>query len=145
LTLDEIPGQYLMGVAQDIGSRWPLHATSTGKAILAYLPSAQLEVILQAPLAAFTPKTITDPEVLRQELKAIREQGFAVAAEELEIGFVALGAPVCNHHGQIAAAISVGGPTARLAGDKLSEIAALVKATARRISLKLGFRAASEV
>ena len=141
LTLDEVPGSYLMSVAHDIGSRWPLHAASTGKALLAHMPAAALEAMLQQPLASFTPKTVTDPASLRRQLAQIRRQGYAVAAEELEVGFVALGAPVLNHNGQVVAAISVGGPSARLTRKKIPELAGLVTASAGRISASLGYKA----
>lgn len=140
LTLDEIPGSHLMGVAQNVGSRWPLHATSTGKVLLAHLPDVERQVILPGPWPSLTTKTITRPELLARELKHVHEQGYAIADEELEVGFIAIGAPVHNHHGEVIAAISLGGPTVRLTPDKVPEWARLVKATADQISMKLGFR-----
>jgi DNA-binding IclR family transcriptional regulator len=140
LTLAEIPGSYLMGMAQDVGSHWPLHATSTGKVLLAHLPEAKLRAILPTPLVSLTPKTIILAEVLAEALAEIRRQGYAVANEELEVGFVAIGAPVRNHSGEVIAAVSIGGPTARLTSDKIPKVARLVKETGDRISIKLGFK-----
>jgi DNA-binding IclR family transcriptional regulator len=140
LTLDEVSGRYLMGVAQDVGSHWPLHATSTGKVLLAHLPQAKRQALLQPPLATLTAKTITSLETLEEELRQVYEQGYAIAQEEIEIGFVAAGAPVRNHHGEVIAAVSVGGPTARLTAEKIPELVQWVRETADRISVKLGYR-----
>lgn len=140
LILDEVSGGYLIGAAHEIGGQWPLHVTSTGKVFLAYLPQAKRERLMQFPLASFTPKTLTTAAKLQQELSDIRRQGYAIANEELEIGFVAIGAPVRNYDGQIVAAISLGGPSTRLTRAKVAEAAGLVQQTANRISAKLGYR-----
>jgi DNA-binding IclR family transcriptional regulator len=139
LTLDEVSTGYLVGAAQSVGTHWPLHATSTGKVLLAHLPKAKLNRLLQFPLAQFTANTITTAQILHQELERIRECGYAIANEELEAGFVAIGAPVRNHNGQVVAAISVGGPEARLSQDKQLEFAEVVKQSAGRVSARLGF------
>jgi IclR family transcriptional regulator, acetate operon repressor len=140
LTLDEIPGNYLVGSTPEVGSAWPAHATSTGKLLLAYLPPAELKTFLKAPLLQLTPYTVTAVETLRQELAQIREQEFAVGHQELEIGFVSIAIPIRNHTGQAVAALSVGGSSARWNEAKIEEITPLVQAAAGRISARLGFR-----
>lgn len=142
LILDEVPGAYLVSSNQSIGTRWPSHATSTGKVLLAYLPEAERPAMLRTPLAQLTAHTITAPELLRRELARVREQGYAVANQELEVGFVAVGAPIQDHNGQVVAAISINGPGARLTSERLPDIVAMVKAAAGRISTRLGFRTA---
>ena len=92
--LDEAIGGYMLGAAPETGARWPAHATSTGKVLLAWLTDAERDALLPGKLPALTPKTITDPQALRRELARVRERGYAVATEELEPGFVAVGAPV---------------------------------------------------
>ncbi|MCB0168527.1 MAG: IclR family transcriptional regulator, partial [Anaerolineae bacterium] len=140
LTLDEISGSYVVGVSRYIGTRWPLHATSTGKVLLAHLPPARLDEVLSAPLAAYTPHTMTDIVALRQELANVQEQGYAIGNEELEIGFIAVGAPVRDHNGGVVAAIGVGGSSARLSQTVVYELIDLVMAAAQRISEQLGYR-----
>lgn len=140
LIIDEIAGEHLMGGTQSIGTRWPAYATSTGKAILAYLSGEEVDAILKKPLAQLTKKTITDPDVLRKELGVIRQRGFAVADEQMELGYVAVGSPVFNHDGEVTAAISVGGPTIRLTRERIIQTGTLVCATAERISKRLGYR-----
>jgi DNA-binding IclR family transcriptional regulator len=138
--IDEVVGEHLMASAQSIGTRWPAFVTSTGKAMMAYLAPAELDAILSRPLLRMTPKTITDPDALRRELAEIRQQGYAVAGETLEMGLVVVGAAVRNHDGKVIAAISLGGPSVRITPDRVPEIGALVVAAAARISVQLGYR-----
>jgi DNA-binding IclR family transcriptional regulator len=140
LVLDEVSGAHLVGATQYIGARWPAHATSTGKVLLAFLPETELANLLPLPLAQVTGQTITAPETLRQELARIREQNYALAIEELETGFSAIAAPVRNHDGQVVASLSLNGPSARLTPERLQEIAPLVVEAAERVSTQLGFK-----
>jgi DNA-binding IclR family transcriptional regulator len=140
LTLAEISGSYLVGPAPSVGSAWPAHATSTGKLLLAYHSATQLDAFLQAPLPQLTPRTLTEPEALCRELEQIRAEGFAIGDQELEIGFVSVAVPVRDHLGQVIAALSVGGSSARLARPKIEEILPLLKAAAGRISTRLGYK-----
>lgn len=140
LVLEEIPGGHLVSTNQAVGTRWPAYATSTGKAILADLPDSALAMALTSPLIPLTERTITNLADLRAELTRVRAQGYAVADQEIEIGFIAVGAAIRNHEGQVVAAISVNGPTARLTPARLPAVGARVKAAAERISDKLGFR-----
>lgn len=140
LILDEVLSRHMIGGTPSIGTRWPAHATSTGKAILAFLLDAEREAHLQSRLAKLTENTISSRESLKRELAQVREQGYAIANEELEIGFVVVGAPVFNHEGQVVAAVSVGGPGARMTAGRLSEIAVKVKESAGRLSQTIGYR-----
>ena len=140
LVLDEVVGGHVLGAAQHIGARWPVHATSTGKAMLAFLPEAEANAFLHGPLPKSTNNTLATQAAVRRELARIREQGYAVAAEELEAGFTAIGAPVHNHDGKVVGAVSVGGPSARLIPDRIPHIAERVVSAAKAISQKLGYR-----
>jgi DNA-binding IclR family transcriptional regulator len=141
LILDEALGSYVVGSTPSIGTRWPAHATSTGKVLLAQLPEAELDEWLAGPLPALTPRTLSDPAALRRELARVRERGGAVSAEELEVGFVAVGAPVRSAAGQVVAALSVGGPRGRLSADRQAALARAVVARAAQVSRRLGFEA----
>jgi len=140
LILDEVHGHHLLGSVQSTGTRWPVHATSTGKVLLAYLPADERAERLKSALPRLTPNTITSAAALRRELGRIREQGYATAIEELEIGLTAIGAPVYNHKGEVVAAVSVSGPSHRLMGDEIPELAGRVKKAGERISRRLGYR-----
>jgi IclR family acetate operon transcriptional repressor len=122
-----------------IGREMLPHCISGGKALLAHLSQQRLERILAKGLPRFTEKTITDPIVLREELKRVRQQGYAVAQEELEVGLSAVAAPIWNHEGKVVAALSVSGPSFRLSSEKIPELAKLTRQTANDISHQLGY------
>src|SRR5688572_5090726 len=77
--LDSVEGPSLVGASSEAGTRWPAHATSTGKALLAAKGGRGFR-----RLPALTPRTITDPARLGRELDRIRQRGYATAIEELE-------------------------------------------------------------
>jgi IclR family acetate operon transcriptional repressor len=139
LILDEVMGSYVLGNAQSLGTRWPLHATSTGKAVLAALPAAQRSRLLPGRLARLTEHTITQSAALRRDLERVAEQGYATAVEELELGFVAVGAPVRNFEGRVLGAISIGGPTVRLTAARLPTLGQAVRDAAADVSRRLGY------
>ncbi|GAB0102952.1 IclR family transcriptional regulator [Nocardia sp. JMUB6875] len=122
-----------------VGQSCPVHATSSGKVLLAELPDADLRSRLRKRLESFAPNTITDLAVLRAQLRTIREQGWASCEEELEIGLNAVAAPIRDSDGRIIAALSVSGPTYRLAAERFSEVAQEAVASAGAISRRLGY------
>jgi DNA-binding IclR family transcriptional regulator len=137
LILDEVRGRYLVSTAPEIGTRWPAHATSTGKVLLA-ARDADRPADDAAPLPRLAPNTITSRAQLASELAEVRRRGYAIAAEELEPGFIAIGAPVTGAGGQVVAAISVAGPLTRLDAERVPPLVALVRGAAAEISRHLG-------
>jgi DNA-binding IclR family transcriptional regulator len=137
LIVDEVRGRYLVSTAPEIGTRWPAHATSTGKVLLA-ARDADAPAGDAPPLARLAPKTITSRARLARELAEVRRQGYAIAAEELEPGFIAIGAPVADAGGRVVAAISVAGPLTRLDAARVEPLVALVRDAAAEISRRLG-------
>ena len=135
--LDGVEGPSLVGASSEVGTRWPAHATSTGKVLLAagLRPAGPRR---PRKLRRLTSRTITDPARLERELDRVRKRGWATAVEELEIGYVAIGAPILDHAGRSLAAISVGGPAGRLTGRRIPRLARRVVDRARRISVRLG-------
>lgn len=144
LILDEVAGHFLLGSAPEIGMRWPAHATSTGKVLLAAARfAADVHGTPAAPpvparLARLGPGTITSHAQLDRELAAVWRRGYAVANEEIERGYVAIGAPVHDARGAVVAAISVGGPKTRLSRARIAQLAPLVRQAAGRVSYRLG-------
>jgi IclR family transcriptional regulator, acetate operon repressor len=147
MILDEAKGPGFVGMHAEVGMRWPLHATSTGKALLAAL----LEIDGEAGLASaglkktlpmYTPRTLVVHAQLRADLQRAIERGFAVAYEELQPGYAAVGAAVRNHERRPVGAISIGGPTSRLTRRRVPELGALVRRHADGISALLGAPAA---
>lgn len=124
--------------AARLGVRKPLHCTSQGKAILAFLPEATAEALLtQAPLERFTPHTIIDPNTLMAQLRIIRARGYAVEDQEILLGNRCVGAPVLDSGGQPIAAISVAGPVYRLTTERVAQLGPEIANVARNISLGL--------
>ncbi|CAL9367470.1 Transcriptional regulator KdgR [Streptomyces sp. enrichment culture] len=122
-----------------LGRRTPLHATSSGKVLLAHLPPTLREGLLARPLHRFTERTVTGASVLRGELEAVVAQGYAATLEELEVGLAAVAAPVRTHDGKVIAAISVSGPVYRLTPDRLPELARRTVAAGAELSRRMGY------
>ena len=122
-----------------VGQGTPLHATSSGKVLLAFAPDAVRKDALSRELQRFTPATITDPEVLRQHFDRIVEQGWGATVEEYEIGLNAVAAPVRGADGDVIAALSVSGPSFRMDSEDLPRLARRVVSGAEELSRKLGF------
>lgn len=91
-----------------IGRRVPLHCTSLGKVLLAFMPAKEREdVIRSISLDAYTPNTITDPDRLKEELVSTRQRGYSLDIEEFHLGTACVGAPIQRHSGDVIAAISL--------------------------------------
>jgi IclR family KDG regulon transcriptional repressor len=129
LFLEIVYSKYALTIATRVGRYTPAHCTAGGKVLLAFLPPAALEPILNAPLAAYTEKTITSPARLREEFEVVRQRGYALNDEEFEVGLRAVSAPIWDIDGNLIAALSMPGPTNRITPERIPEIAqALVEA-----------------
>lgn len=124
-----------------IGRHNPLHATGMGKILLAFLPGAEREALLaDIEYTAFTKHTITNPDVLRDELTEVRSRGWSTELEELALGRACVAGPIRDRTGSVVAALSLSGPlsTFRWAERKDELIATLVETT-DLISMRLGY------
>src|SRR5699024_1679973 len=124
-----------------VGDRTVLHATSSGKMLMAHLPEATLEALLEEPRERFTAATVTSGEQLRQEFAEARERGRAGAVGASGEGVSARAAPIRGPGGAVAAAISVAGPAYRLPPEELPRAAGALVRAAQEISRRLGHRA----
>lgn len=139
LSLAYVESRHSVRTPATVGRRTPLHCTAVGKAMLAFMPPAELDLLLnQTELKSFTRNTITDPNLLRAELRRVAEQGYAIDDEEIEEGMRCIGAPLRNYSGKVVASISVAGPAYRLSPEKVPLIADSVKVIARQLSVALG-------
>src|SRR5579863_9985043 len=139
LYLDQVAGPAALSPHNWAGQRIPLHATSDGKVLLAYLPEAELTECLTPPLARFTDRTITDADEFPRLLAEVRRQDYATAVEELEAGLTAIAAPVRNAEGAVVASISASGPSFRIPPDRIPALAGVVKRAAAEVSRRLGW------
>jgi DNA-binding IclR family transcriptional regulator len=140
--VDKVDSDHVIRYAGGVGDRRPLHATSSGKAILAFLSVEERDEILTSlSLARHTDRTITSLPALRASLDEIRRAGVCVTIDELVPGASGIAAPVFDRHGRVAGACAIGGPTDRVR-PRLRTLATEVKSTARALSARLGHRAA---
>jgi len=129
-------------MASRVGSRNPAHSCAVGKALMAYLPEEALaRMVEEKGLSRRTGNTITDFNQLKDHMRLVRKQGYAVDDEENERGIRCVGAPVFDEAGKVVAAISVSGPAFRVTKKSVQEnLKKEVMETALRISQRLGFR-----
>jgi DNA-binding IclR family transcriptional regulator len=112
----------------------PLHATSTGKVLLAYSGDA-VRRLAGSDLTAYTPTTVTDADALLAELEATRRRGYAVCRGEYEASAHGVSAPVLDAGGLPAAVLSVWGPADRVTEDRFAALGEQVMSAARRVGL----------
>jgi IclR family acetate operon transcriptional repressor len=131
VNISQVRGPHAISGQSWTGARTPVHATSSGKVLLAFgaLP-------MPAELRRYTPRTITDPRKLG--LEEIARRGWASTMEELEPGLNAVAAPIRNIDGTVVAAVSASGPSFRLTPERLPEVAEVVAEGGREISRRLG-------
>jgi len=132
--IDQVDSRYLLGATNWVGREVPFHCSALGKVFLAAgvvdLPPGRLE--------QRTPATLTTREALAADLQSTLRRGWAVAAEELEPGLVAIAAPVVDGTGRVVAAVSVSGPSVRLTAERTAAVGALLARSARDLSTALG-------
>jgi DNA-binding IclR family transcriptional regulator len=121
-----------------IGQLTPLHATSSGKVLLAHLEGARQAELVGRELDRFTPHTHADPAVLEEELRSVLELGYAVTYGELELGLNAVAVPVHDEDGRVIAALSASGPAYRLSPERIAEVLSQLVATAADLSRRMG-------
>jgi DNA-binding IclR family transcriptional regulator len=137
LFVDKVESEQVIRYTAGVGDRRALHATSSGKVILAFLPAPERERILRAiPLKRYTDRTVTSLPALRAALEEVRQTGICVNLDELAVGAAGIAAPIFDRDGHVAGACAIGGPTERVR-PRLKPLAAEVKAAARAISALL--------
>ena len=130
LILDEITGRHDVAAAGNIGTRWPIHATSTGKAWIAFDESGMDRIDDQLP--SLTANTLTSKEKFQPQLSDIRRRGYAETVDELQEGFTAVATVIRGSLGDVQGALSIGGATHRLSASRRAELgASLCRAAAR--------------
>lgn len=137
----KVTGHRQVKAPSRIGGRMPLHATAVGKALLAFAGEDVRVAVLTGPLERRTPRTITAPGRLRQQLDGIVEAGVSFEFEEAVAGVVCVAAPVLDAEDRPLAAVSVTGPITRFrpqahAGSVRAAAAGIAATLARREELR---------
>lgn len=138
--VERVEGNRALRYASDNSRRGPVHRSSAGKVLAAFVPGV-LEARLRAGLPPSTGYTIAVHDVFRAEIEKIRQRGYARSVDETEIGMSSIAVPVRGStNGPVVAAISMVGPTSRVAGDTEASNVATLHNASRKLTqmLELG-------
>ncbi|KJK44472.1 IclR family transcriptional regulator [Lentzea aerocolonigenes] len=139
INITQARGSAAVSAVNWIGQRTPLHATSSGKVLLAYLDLDERKRLVSLPLDSYTSNTVVDASRLLSELETVAEQGYAACFEELELGLHAVAVPVRGHRGEVVAAMSASGPSYRLSRERVEQIVPAMVSAAGDLSAQLGY------
>jgi DNA-binding IclR family transcriptional regulator len=139
VNVDQVQGVAAISAYNWVGQLTPLHATSSGKVLLAALSRADRAEVLTGELTRFTRATITAKTRLERDLARSREAGYATAVEEYETGLNAIAAPIRDGNAAVVAAVSASGPAFRLTPERMAQLAPILVAGADEISHYLGY------
>jgi IclR family pca regulon transcriptional regulator len=130
-----VPVSRIMTVAINVGTRFPAHATSMGRVLLAGLAEPELDAYLErAELQRLSPRTVTSTSTLRTELRRVRDQGWSIVDQELEEGLRAVAAPVRDASAKVVAAINLSAHASRSSIESMRrDLLPPLLATAARI------------
>ncbi len=135
--VSHLEGPQRVRVASATGQRLPAFATASGRANLAFLPGETVRGILARGMPRYTQYTPLSPEAVLEDLRLIRERGFALSEEEYEDGINAVAAPIFDGNDQPIAAVAIVGPAYRLTRERMDEIGPKVITAAHEIAQEL--------
>ncbi|MFC7395244.1 IclR family transcriptional regulator [Scopulibacillus cellulosilyticus] len=139
--IEKLEGNETLRMHSQVGKRAPMHCTSAGKTILAYLPKEEvLSIVEQKGLPQHTKNTITNTEDLFKNLDEIKNKGYGIEQEENELGIRCVAAPIFNHTGKIAGAISISGPSIRMSEARISTLKDELMKVCNMLSTRLGYK-----
>ena len=135
--IETVPSPQVVRLFTAVGNRVPLHATGAGKCLLAALPAAKRDTLLdRLELRPYTPHTLVDPAALRRALEEARERGFTVDDEEYDDGVRCVAVPVGGMSDAIAS-ISVSAPASRMTRQRCLELVPLLRRSAAELATAL--------
>ena len=140
LYLDKVDGIHAVRTYVNVGDRAPAYCSSTGKAMLAYLPDEVVERVSKN-LKRFTDNTVRTPAQLRADLARIRERGYSETSGEYRAGVLGYSAAIRSPSGEVIGAIGVAGPEERMRQRDVSKTIEAVLKAGHRIEADLGFHA----
>ena len=127
-------------VKSRVGKLLPMYASASGKVHLAFMEENELDEFFESiELKPFTEKTITNEETLREHLKKVKKEGYAIDDEEWEKEVRCLSVPVFDYKGEVAAAITLSGPSFRIPYNRLIELKDIFLEKSKELSERLGY------
>jgi DNA-binding IclR family transcriptional regulator len=140
INLFQVRGPAAIAAHNWVGQLTPLHATSSGKILLAHMPAKERAALLaRTGTKKVTPYTITAKTKLEKNLAEARERGYSLTLEELEVGLHAMAAPIRSADGAVIAALSASGPSYRLTEERIREVAPSLIQGADEVSHRMGY------
>lgn len=140
IVIDKQNSQEKISANLEIGMAEPLYCTALGKALLSGLSEEErLNLLSSHTLHAYTPKTLTEPDQILEEIRRTEARGVAIDDEEHSLGMRCIAAPVRNSRGNVIAAVGISGPLMRIRTETLDEYMRIVKSVSRDLSRKLGY------
>ena len=141
LYLEKIESKEPLRADLVVGGLVPSYCSATGKALLAFLPEGQLDLLFtSSKLVRMGPNCITSLDQLKQELAVIRTRGYSIDDQEFSLQIRATGAPIWNHRQRLIAAIAIAGPVNRMTPDRLVDLSQATVRAANEISARLGYQ-----
>ena len=138
--LDAVEAKRPVRMTSHVGEALPLHCTAAGKVQLAFISDADLREALLEGLPRFTDHTITDQQILLQQLKRIAEQGYSVELGEHIVEVHSIAVPIRDYTRNVVGSLAVSGPAHRMNSERLEkEIAPLMQKAGKELSSRLGF------
>ena len=137
--IDKVRGSEGMQLDWRVGSRGPLYAGGSAKAMLAFLSDADQVRVANGEKTQFTAHTLTDAAELLTELRRIRERGYSVDSQELVLGVFCVGVPILDRIGRPVGGISISGPTAKAPGTGIEPLVARLHEACGQVSRRLGY------
>jgi len=127
-------------VKSRVGKLLPMYASASGKVHLAFMEENELDEFFKSvKLKPFTEKTITEEKVLREHLEKVNKEGYAIDDEEWEKEVRCLSVPVFDYKGEVAAAITLSGPSFRIPYNRLIELKDIFLEKSKELSERLGY------
>jgi DNA-binding IclR family transcriptional regulator len=145
LYVDRVASVGATSMLASAGRRTALHATASGKLLLAYQRDSYVQATIEAGLPRRTAETICDPDVLRAELSKVRAQGYATCWQEFDVALSSVAVPLVDYTGSTIAALAVAGSAKRITRASLQQILDRMLPTADAISTDLGASASLRV
>jgi DNA-binding IclR family transcriptional regulator len=141
VVVDRIQNLNIDLLTHRLGLNIPIHSSSIGKVLLAYLPEKEQDRILKSTnLIRFTDATLTDQKLIKKHLKLIRERGFSTDEGETHADLSCMAAPIRNGNGEVIAAINLMDEKSRTSAEKLFGFVNYLKEKALFVSRQLGYR-----
>jgi DNA-binding IclR family transcriptional regulator len=143
ICLDLVESHQGTRVFAQLGQRMPWNAGTSPKLILAFMPEERRERILARDrFERYTERTVTSPDILRDELREIRQLGYHIGRRDIDADATVITTPLFDHEGAIAGTINFSVPVSRISDARIEELTRMLLDASHEISLQLGYQPA---